>query len=126
MELCSEALEAAVTSEEAQPLFEAAAAKFQEVVLSCLRLTLDRWHKIPIASLHPSFDLTLRHPCVVILERHVLGLEVLPRGLNCITSSGSFSSKLGSSNWYLFILGCLGTVQLGKCLYVRCTEEDAY
>jgi hypothetical protein len=32
MELCSEALEAAVTSEEAQLLFEAAAAKFQEVV----------------------------------------------------------------------------------------------
>jgi len=32
MELCSEALEAVVSSEEAQPLFEAAASKFQEVV----------------------------------------------------------------------------------------------
>lgn len=32
MELCSEALESVVTSDEAQPLFEAAAAKFQEVV----------------------------------------------------------------------------------------------
>ncbi|CAH8391608.1 unnamed protein product [Eruca vesicaria subsp. sativa] len=31
MELCSEALEETVTSEEAQPLFEKAAAKFQEV-----------------------------------------------------------------------------------------------
>ncbi|KAH9533212.1 hypothetical protein CY35_18G039800 [Sphagnum magellanicum] len=31
MELCSEALEAVVSSEEAQPLFEAAASKFQEV-----------------------------------------------------------------------------------------------
>ncbi|KAL3679757.1 hypothetical protein R1sor_022713 [Riccia sorocarpa] len=36
MELCSEALETAVTSEEAQPLFEAAAAKFQEVAALAL------------------------------------------------------------------------------------------
>ncbi|BFI39627.1 protein PHOX [Marchantia polymorpha subsp. ruderalis] len=36
MELCSEALEAAVTSDEAQPLFEAAAAKFQEVAALAL------------------------------------------------------------------------------------------
>ena len=32
MELCSEALEETVTSEEAQSLFEKAALKFQEVV----------------------------------------------------------------------------------------------
>ncbi|CAM6106593.1 unnamed protein product [Calypogeia fissa] len=53
MELCSEALEAAVTSEEAQPLFEAAAAKFQEVAA----LALFNWGNVYMCAARKSMPI---------------------------------------------------------------------